>query len=111
MQRTRWYPAQGHFQRFFDDVLVAASSGLRQDLTEALEPWPLEKGVPFTQQVLAGHLARTYDIELEEGFEHARNRIGSAIAMEVRRRIGGDTQRVHSIKSRYEANTCCCLSG
>ncbi len=102
-RRTRWYPASGSFQRFFDDVLVLANTGLRRDFMLSLEPWPLAKVVPFNQQMLAGFLARTYDLDLDHCFNEAKERIDSAIAGEVRQRIGGDTQEVQSIKSRYEA--------
>ncbi len=104
-RRTRWYPAGGNFQRFFDDVLVLANTGLRRDFMLALEPWPLLKVVPFDQQMLAGLMARTYDIELDECFKEGRQRIDAAILSEVHQRIGGDTQRVHSVNSRYEAIT------
>ena len=104
-RRTRWYPASGNFQRFFDDVLVLAARNLRRDLMLKLEPWPLGKCSPFNQQMLAGYLARTYEIELDEGFGEAKQRIDKALDSDVRRRIGGDTQRVHSINSRYEAIT------
>lgn len=103
--RTRWYPASGRFQRFFDDVLVLANTGLKRKFMLALEPWPLLKVVPFNQQMLAGLMARTYDIDLDECFREGRQRIDSAINTEVRQRIGGDTQRVHSVSSRYEAIT------
>lgn len=103
--RTRWYPATGAFQRFFDDVLVIASKGLPREYMLALEPWPLARCLPFTQQVLAGYFARTYDVPLDAGFGNAKSRIDDAIAAEVRQRIGGDRQRVHSIKSRYDAIT------
>jgi len=105
VRRTRWYPASGHFQRFFDDVLVLAAKGLPEKHVQELEPWPLEVCVPFTQQVLAGMLAQTYEIDLDEGFVHARSRIDAAIHLEVRRRIGGDEQRVHSIQTTYGAIT------
>ncbi len=103
--RTRWYPAAGRFQRFFDDVLVVASRGLPKDYLQALEPWPLHKCLPFNQQVLAGYLARTYDIGLEDGFQHGKQRIDEAIRQDVISRIGGDRQRIHVIKSRYDAIT------
>ncbi|MGB1931103.1 MAG: hypothetical protein ACPIA2_16920 [Mariniblastus sp.] len=103
--RTRWYPASGRFQRFFDDVLVVASQGLPENYIIALEPWPLTQCVPFTQQYLAGYLARTYDIELDRGFENGKKRIDAEILSDVRGRIGGDKQRVHSVKSRYDAVT------
>lgn len=104
-RRTRWYPASGNFQRFFDDVLVLANTGLRRDYMLALEPWPLLKVVAFDQQMLAGLMARTYDIELDECFADGKQRIDAAIHAEVRQRIGGDTQVVSSVKSRYDAMT------
>ena len=104
-RRTRWYPASGKFQRFFDDVLVLANTGLKRSYMQKLEPWPLEKVVPFNQQMLAGHLARTYDIELDKCFVEAKDRIDSTLYSDVRSRIGGDTQEIHSVDTRYEAIT------
>lgn len=104
-RRTRWYPASGNFQRFFDDVLVLANTGLRRDFMLDLEPWPLDKVVPFNQQMLAGFLARTYDMELDTCFNDARSRVDAAIHTEVCQRIGGDTQQVSSVNTRCEAIT------
>lgn len=104
-QRTRWYPASGRFQRFFDDILVLSNTGLKRDYMLALEPWPLAKVVPFTRAMLAGLMARTYDIELDACFKEGKSRVDAAIHTEVCHRIGGDTQRVNSVKSRYEAIT------
>ena len=104
-RRTRWYPASGSFQQFFDDVMSFAATGLPRWLTIALEPWPLSKCVPFDQRYLAGFLARTYDIELDQGFEDAKQRMEEAIRESVRRRIGGDEQRILSLNTRYSALT------
>lgn len=104
-QRTRWYPASGSFQRFFDDILVLANTGLRRDFMLALEPWPVLKVVPFDQRMLAGFMARTYDIELDPCFAEAKLRIDAALHTEVCQRIGGDTQQVDSINTRCEAIT------
>jgi DNA-directed RNA polymerase subunit RPC12/RpoP len=104
-RRTRWYPASGSFQRFFDDILVLANTGLRRDFMLALEPWPLLKVVPFDQQMLAGFLARTYDLDLDHCFQEAKDGIDAALHTEVRQRIGGDTQSIDSINSRHDAIT------
>lgn len=104
-RRTRWTPASGQFQRFFDDVLVLANTGLRRDFMLSLEPWPLQQVVPFNQQMLAGYLARTYDVELDDSFSEARQRIDTALRADVERRIGGDTQSVDSINSQYDGLT------
>ena len=105
-RRTRWYPASGQFQRFFDDVLVlAVREGLNRDLMLKLEPWPLHRCTPFQHDLLAGLAARTYEFDFEEGFPHARQRIDAALEADVRGRIGGDVQRVHSINTHYGALT------
>ena len=103
--RIRWSPRRGRFERFFDDVLVMASLGLPSDLLLQLEPWPLPRCLPFTQEVLAGHLARTYDKLLPPAFADARVRIEAALQHDVRRRIGGDQQRIHGIQTQYSGLT------
>ena len=103
--RTHWYPASGRFQRFFDDVLVCASEGLPTELINELEPWPIERMVPFTQQLLAGFFARTYDVTLDRGFDISCDRMRAALEVDVRRRIGGDRQQVDTIQTRHDAIT------
>ena len=103
--RTRWSSVSGSHQRFFDDVLVLGTKGMNRDLMDSLEPWPLENIQPFTQELLTGFLARTYEVDLDEGFPIAKKRIDSGIAADVTRLIGGDVQRIDEIKTRYDALT------
>jgi len=105
VRRTRWHPASGRFQLFFDDVLVLAAAGVRRERIDGLEPWPLADCRPYAPELLAGFLARTYDVELDAGFEQARTKIERALAAETRRRIGGDAQRVHSMQVAFDALT------
>ncbi|MHC5111894.1 MAG: TFIIB-type zinc ribbon-containing protein [Planctomycetota bacterium] len=105
VRKTRWYPASGEFKRFFDDVLVVAGKGLPEKRIRDLEPWPLKTCIPFTTEVLSGFLARTYDVALDAGFLQARKRIDEAVEAEVRGRIGGDTQRIHSVNTQFNAIT------
>lgn len=104
-RNTRWHRASGEFQRFFDDVLVAAGRSLPSGWLEALEPWPLDGCQPFNEELLAGYLAQTYDVPLDEGFEEARRRIDDALRAETRQRIGGDAQRIHDLSTSYSALT------
>jgi DNA-directed RNA polymerase subunit RPC12/RpoP len=105
VRKTRWERVWGRFQRFFDDVLVAATSRLPAKLLEALEPWPFERLIPFTPEVMAGYLAHAYDVELETGLDRAKGKIESALRSDVRRRIGGDEQRIHSMDVLYAGLT------
>ncbi len=104
-RRTRWYPASGRFQRFFDDVLVVATKSLPDKLLRKLEPWPLGSCKTYDQSYLAGFLARRYEVGLSEGFGRARQLIDAALCQEVASRIGGDTQRIHSVDTRHDAIT------
>ncbi len=104
-RRTSWTSVSGSHQRFFDDILVLATKGLRRDMMDALEPWPIESISPFTQQMLAGFLARTYEVELDEGFKIAKTTIDNGIRSDVTGLIGGDEQRISDIKTRYDAIT------
>jgi predicted RNA-binding Zn-ribbon protein involved in translation (DUF1610 family) len=105
VQQTRWYPAAGEFRRFFDDLLETAGSGLPEKQMDALEPWPLKGLKPFSPEYLSGFLARTYDVPLQTCFRSAKRHMEAQIEMEVRRRIGGDEQRVYSIDTHWSALT------
>ena len=104
-QRTSWTSVSGSHQRFFDDVLVLATKGMSRELMDSLEPWPLAALQSFSQELLAGFMARTYEVELDEGFPIAQKRIDAGIASDVRGLIGGDEQRITEIKTRYDAIT------
>lgn len=104
-RRTNWSFRAGDFQRFFNDVLIVATTVQNKALLESLEPWPLEKCIPFTPQVLAGLFARTYDVTLEQGFANARQRMDAELTTDVRRRIGGDEQRISSQQTSHSGVT------
>ncbi|MGK8235362.1 primosomal protein N' (replication factor Y) - superfamily II helicase [Roseovarius sp. MS2] len=95
--KIRWAPASGRVARFFDDVLVLASTSLPKRFTEALEPWDLAALVPYSPEYLAGFRAEGYRVELEHGFVEARVRMDAIIARDVRFDIGGDRQQIHEI--------------
>lgn len=101
VRRTRWYPAGGRVDRFFDDVLVPGTTQLPPKELDRLAPWPLEQAEPYQPQYLAGHFALRYDIEAETGFEEAKRRMATVIEDDCRRDIGGDEQRVQSMNTQH----------
>jgi len=104
-RRVNWSSAAGAFQRFFDDVCIPALKSLPQKLLQGLEPWPAEKIIPFTDGALVGKRAHTYERPLDECFDLAKARVEDELKKEVRHRIGGDEQRVHSVSTDYNALT------
>lgn len=101
-RKTRWYPASGVVWEQFDDVLVLASRNLPRKYADALEPWDLGALVPYQDDYLAGFQAEAYSVELADGFERASEIMDGHIRASVRRDIGGDTQRIHSVRTQHD---------
>jgi hypothetical protein len=98
--QVRWSPASGRVSRFFDDVLILASTALPRQYTDALEPWDLAALEPYRPEYLAGFRAEAYRIELDEAYVTARGHMDRVIHRDVRFDIGGDQQRVHAVDTR-----------
>ncbi|MEV5707697.1 hypothetical protein [Actinoallomurus sp. NPDC052274] len=101
VQKTRWYPARGTVSRFFDDVLIAATSRVDQKKLGKLRPWPLAQAAPFQPGYVAGHESLRYDVEPDDGFSAAKDEMAPVIRADCRRAIGGDEQRIHSVDTSY----------
>ncbi len=101
VRKTRWRPASGTVQVNFDDILIPASRSLPRALAAALEPWDLQSLTPYTDEYLSGFTAETYQVDLRAGFEEARGIMASSIENAIRRDIGGDHQRIHSVRTSY----------
>jgi hypothetical protein len=104
-QHTRWRSAAGRVQRFFDDVLVLASTSLPKQYTDGLEPWDLSELEPYQPQYLAGFMAEGYQVALQDGFTQARGYMDRMILRDVKFDIGGDEQRVTGVQTQVSAVT------
>ncbi len=103
--RIHWYPVSGEVRHFFDDVLVCASTSLPADLLERVNDWNLSKLEAFRPDYLSGFRTERYAIDLRGGYTGAKERMEPTIYQLVCRDIGGDHQRVHSKRTRYNAIT------
>ncbi len=99
--RTRWSRVSGTVKHFFDDVLVVASDTLPREKVDALEPWELQKLAKFDEKYMAGFKAETYSLGLREGFNIATEKMNNTIRSLVKRDIGGDKQRIHSLNTTW----------
>jgi hypothetical protein len=99
-RKTKWRRASGRVSRFFDDVLVAASTALPKNHLEGLEPWDLPHTRPYSPDYLAGFNAESYTVSREDGFQAAQVKMENVIERDVRFDIGGDRQRIHDLKTQ-----------
>jgi ribosomal protein S27E len=100
-RRIRWTPVQGRVQRHFLDVLIMAARSLPARFARGLEPWMLGDLMPYDPRVLAGFRAEGYTIDLPDGHAEAVRRMDEMIREDVRRAIGGDEQRIHSVNTEH----------
>lgn len=100
--KIRWRSVSGSVYNEFDDVLVIASHSLPRTHTRALEPWDVKSLVPFNEKYLSGFRTESYQVDVRAGFEEAKQIMDETIRATIRRDIGGDHQRIHSVNTTYK---------
>ena len=99
-RRIRWRRRSGRVARVFDDILVLASRSLPKRFTDRLAPWDLTALEAYAPEFLSGFRAEGYTVDLEAGFEEAKQVIEAQIRRDIRRDIGGDAQRIDHMQVR-----------
>ncbi len=103
--KTRWYSASGNVSNVFDDLLIEATHSLPQPKLRALEPWDLDKLMPYDDKYLSGFRTETYAVDVKTGYQGAKGRMEDAIYSSVRQDIGGDRQNIFFVNTTYKAPT------
>lgn len=98
--KVRWTSVSGRVARFFDDVLVVASTALPEKFRTCLGQWDLTRLEPYLPQYLAGFRAEAYTVSLEDGFKKGRTIMDRQIIRDIKFDIGGDRQRVQNIETK-----------
>jgi DNA-directed RNA polymerase subunit RPC12/RpoP len=101
VRRVSWSHASGVVWDSFDDLFVLASDTLPKNIANKLEPWDLENLEPYQDAFLSGFQAESYHVGLADGFEVAKNVMDGHIRASVCRDIGGDEQRIHTLRTQY----------
>lgn len=103
--KVRWTPVSGRTNRHFDDVLIGATRTLPRKITDWLQPWDLHNLVPYTEDYLSGFSSEVYQVKLDEGFNIAQASMDRIIRTDVHHGIGGDQQRINSVRTRHSDTT------
>ena len=101
IRKVRWSGAAGRVALSFQNLLVPASTSVQRIKLADLDPWDLDKLVPYDPAYLAGFQAQRYQVVLEEGFELAKQLMQPQIEGAVRQDIGGDEQQIQQLDTRY----------
>ncbi len=107
VRKVRWYDAQGWVERFFDDVLVAATRSVPiPRLEELVRLGYAPEGLKgYETSFLTGYRVERYQVVLREAFAQAQQKMDAVIREDVRQDIGGDEQRIHTVRTNYNAIT------
>lgn len=101
--RTRWTYCSGRVSLFFDDIMVPASRMVSSKIMDKIENWDTMNMVETDNRFLSGFITEKYVVNMDNGFESAKQIMASEIDYAIRRDIGGDHQRVDSKNTRYSA--------
>jgi DNA-directed RNA polymerase subunit RPC12/RpoP len=102
---TRWYNVNGTVWQNFDDILVQAGRSLPQNIVDELEPWGIKQLVPYQDAYMSGFQAEVYQVDLGDGFERAKAEMDSNIRETVKRDIGGNHQRINTVRTQFDGIT------
>lgn len=101
VRKTRWHFVSGTVDNSFDDLLVLATASLPRKYAEALEPWDLGSVAPYSDEYLSGFVAESYQVDLPQGFEAAKEMMVAPIRQTIEHDIGGDHQSIDTVRTRY----------
>lgn len=101
VQRTRWEPAAGWRQDFFDDTLVCASKGLPPDLVSKFQTFDTKHLTPYRPEFLAGWRAESYAVDLMPAWGTAQEDMSQAQQGRCGRDVPGDTHRNLFVRNQF----------
>ena len=97
----KWVWENGRVQRNFDDLLVAGTNKISTFLIRQMRSYNLNKLVPYEASYLAGIQAQAYDIDLEEGWEVARNRMRERVKEQCKGQATNTKMRNFSMNMNF----------
>ncbi len=105
VQYTRWEPASGRLENFFNDDLVCASVGIHPGLLRGIEPFPTTELKPYDAGYVAGWVVERYQIDLVAAAQRARDAMNEKIRTMCAGEIPGDTYRNLNVRADYSRQT------
>ena len=104
-RRTRWEPASGAIDHFFDDEPVPGTQGLPLDLLKQVEPFPTQEVVPYDTAFLSGHVVEHYRVVLVEAAQRSQEQMHAKLEALCAAQIPGDTYRNLRVFPQYTGQT------
>jgi hypothetical protein len=105
VRHTRWEPASGEVQHFFDDEPIPGTHGVSSALLKQIEPFPTTDLVPYDTAYLSGFVVEHYQVVLFDAAEQSRSTMTGELREMAAGQIPGDTYRNLQIHPVFSGQT------
>jgi hypothetical protein len=105
VQNTRWEPASGVVEHFFDDEPVPGTQGVNRALLKRVEPFPTNELVSYDTSFLSGFIVEHYQVVLLDAAKESEDQMRGKLMDLCAAQIPGDTYRNLSIEPTFSAQT------
>ena len=102
-----WFPTSGSIRHFFDDVLIAASRSLKQNLLERVGSFGLNQVASYSPEYFSGYNAEVYTVDLDDAHTEARRHMDYNLEEMARQDVlrHYDEVRAVSVRANYSDET------
>jgi hypothetical protein len=105
VRHTRWVPASGEVQHFFDDEPVPGTQGVSHRLLTQVEPFPTNELKPYDTAFLSGFVVEHYQIVLFDAAQRSQESMTAKVYQMCAAQIPGDTYRNLEIHPVFSGQT------
>lgn len=105
VRHTRWSPASGELDHFFDDELICGSRGIHPHLLRQVEPFPTKEAVPYDPGYLAGFVVERYVVDLGPASQTSRASMERQMEGLCAQQVPGDTYRNLRTQQQHSGQT------
>jgi hypothetical protein len=105
VQQTRWEPASGVVEHFFDDEPVPGTQGVNHAMLKRVEPFPTNELVPYDTSFLSGFVVEHYQVVLLDAAKESEDQMRDKLRDLCAAQVPGDTYRNLEISPTFSART------
>ena len=105
VRQTRWEPASGVVDHFFDDEPIPGTTGVARGLLQQVEPFMTNELVPYDTSYLSGFVVEHYQIVLLDAAKASEEAMTRKLYALCAAEIPGDTYRNLQIHPTFSNRT------
>jgi hypothetical protein len=105
VRHTRWEPASGVVEHFFDDEPVPGTRGISHGLLKQIEPFPATELVAYDTAFLSEFVVEHYQVVLVEAAQNSQASMHRQLHDMCAAAVPGDTYRNLHIQPAYSGQT------